>query len=81
MLSAENKKILWVPPGFAHGFLSLEEGTEFLYRCTEFYSPEHERSLLWNDPGLGIDWPLDGTPALSEKDAAGASLDSAEKFI
>jgi dTDP-4-dehydrorhamnose 3,5-epimerase len=81
MLSAENKKILWVPPGFAHGFLSLEEGTEFLYRCTEFYSPEHERSLLWNDPGLGIDWPLDGTPALSEKDAAGAALDSAEKFI
>ena len=79
-LSAENKKILWVPPGFGHGFLSLEEGAEFLYRCTEFYMPEYERSLLWNDADLGIDWPLDGAPALSPKDAAGVPLSSAEVF-
>lgn len=81
MLSAENKKILWVPPGFAHGFLTLKEDTEFLYRCTEFYSPEHERSLLWNDADLGIDWPLNGSPVLSTKDAVGTPLNSAEKFV
>ena len=80
-ISAENKKILWVPPGFGHGFLSLEEGTEFLYRCTEFYTPEYERSLLWNDANLAIDWPLDGAPALSAKDAAGVPLSSAELFV
>lgn len=79
-LSAENKRILWVPPGFGHGFLSLEDGTEFLYRCTEFYAPEYERSLLWNDPALGIDWPLEGEPLLSAKDAAGIPLAQAEVF-
>ncbi|NJM51012.1 MAG: dTDP-4-dehydrorhamnose 3,5-epimerase [Sphingomonadales bacterium] len=80
-LSAENKDILWVPPGFGHGFLSLEDGTEFLYRCTEFYAPEHERSLLWNDEQLAIDWPLDGAePALSAKDAAGVPFADAELF-
>jgi dTDP-4-dehydrorhamnose 3,5-epimerase len=81
VLSAENKKILWVPPGFAHGFLTLEEDTEFLYRCTEFYTPEYERSLLWNDAGLGIDWPSNGAPVLSTKDASGTSLGLAEKFL
>jgi dTDP-4-dehydrorhamnose 3,5-epimerase len=79
-LSAQNKKMLWVPPGFGHGFLSLEDGTEFLYRCTEFYAPEHERSLLWNDPQLAIDWPLDGEPALSAKDAVGLPLSEADVF-
>lgn len=80
ILSAENKRMLWVPPGFGHGFLSLEEGTEFLYRCTEFYAPEYERSLLWNYPVLAIDWPLEGEPALSAKDAAGLPLSEAEIF-
>ena len=82
VLSADNKRMLWVPPGFGHGFLSLEDGTEFLYRCTEFYAPEHERSLLWNDPQLAIDWPLYdiGEPALSAKDAAGVPFASAELF-
>ncbi len=80
ILSAENKKMLWVPPGFGHGFLSLEEGTEFVYRCTEFYAPEQERSLLWNDPALGVDWPLEGEPVLSAKDAAGIPLALAETF-
>lgn len=80
-LSGENKRMLWVPPGFAHGFLTLEDGTEFLYKCTKLYAPEHERSLLWNDPALGIDWPLNGTtPSLSAKDAAGTPLDQAECF-
>lgn len=75
MLTAENKHMLWVPAGFAHGFLSLEDGTEFLYKCTDFYAPEHERSILWNDPELGIDWPLDGiTPQLSDKDKAGSAF-------
>ncbi len=81
ILSAENKRMLWVPPGFGHGFLSLEDGTEFLYRCTEFYSPEHERTLLWNDKNLDIIWPLDGAPKLSSKDAEGVPFVSAELFI
>jgi dTDP-4-dehydrorhamnose 3,5-epimerase len=80
-LTAENKRMLWVPPGFAHGFLTLKDGTEFLYKCTDFYAPEHERSLLWNDPALGIDWPLnDMIPQLSVKDAAGTPLTQAEYF-
>ena len=78
-LSEANKRMLWVPPGFAHGFLSLLDNTEFLYKCTDFYAPEHERSLLWSDPAIGIDWPLDGaTPLLSGKDAAAAPLAEAE---
>ena len=78
-LSAVNKRMLWVPPGFAHGFLTLEDHTEFLYKCTDFYAPEHERSLLWSDPAIGIDWPLAGaTPLLSGKDAAAALLAEAE---
>ena len=81
-LSADNRKMLWVPPGFAHGFLSLEDGTEFLYKCTDFYAPEHERSILWSDPGIGIDWPLlpGEQPVLAGKDAAAPLLDDAEVF-
>lgn len=81
-LSAVNKRMFWVPPGFAHGFLSLQDGTEFLYKCTDFYAPEHERSLLWSDPDIGIDWPLpDGeAPSLSAKDAAGMPLAQADIY-
>ena len=80
ILSAENKKQLWVPEGFAHGFLVLSQTAEFLYKTTDYYSPEHQRSLLWNDPTLGIDWPLDGPPILAAKDAAAKPLAKAECF-
>ena len=81
VLSAENRRMLWVPEGFAHGFLVLSETAEFLYKTTDYYAPEHERSLLWNDPALGIDWPLAGRePLLKPKDAAGTPLASAETF-
>lgn len=81
-LSAGNRRMLWVPPGFAHGFLALEAGTELLYKCTDYYAPELERSLLWSDPDIGIDWPLEGVsePILSAKDRAGVALRSAEVF-
>lgn len=80
-LSASNRKMLWVPPGFAHGFLSLEEGTEFLYKCTDFYAPEHERSILWSDPDIGIDWPLsDQDPVLASKDSEAPLLRDAEVY-
>lgn len=81
-LSAENKRILWVPPGFGHGFLSLEDGTDFLYRCTDYYAPEYERSLSWKDPEIAIDWPLNGVvyPTLSEKDADAPTLADAEVY-
>jgi dTDP-4-dehydrorhamnose 3,5-epimerase len=80
-LSAENKHMLWIPPGFAHGFLSLRDGTEFLYKCTDLYSPEDDRSLLWSDPAIGIDWPLDGiVPALSAKDEAARPLAQADSY-
>lgn len=80
-LSADNQRMFWVPPGFAHGFLVLSETADFLYKATDYYAPEHERSLLWNDPELGIDWPLDGlTPQLAAKDAAAARLDQAECY-
>lgn len=71
-LSAENKRQLWVPPGLAHGFLVLSEAAEFLYKTTDYYAPQHERCIVWNDPTLAIDWPLEGEPILSPKDAAGA---------
>jgi dTDP-4-dehydrorhamnose 3,5-epimerase len=81
LLSAENKKQLWVPPGFAHGFLVLSETAEVLYKTTDYYAPQHERCILWNDPDIGIDWPLEGiTPILSEKDRAGQTLAAAEVF-
>ena len=81
-LTAENRRMLWVPPGFGHGFLSVEEGTELLYKCTDFYAPEHDRSLLWSDPRLGIEWPLEGIgePLLSPKDAAAVPLERAETY-
>jgi dTDP-4-dehydrorhamnose 3,5-epimerase len=79
-LSAENKRMMWVPEGFAHGFLVLSETAEFLYKTTDFYAPEHERSLLWNDPALGIKWPVDIEPTLKPKDAQGAPLARAETF-
>lgn len=81
VLSADNKRMLWVPPGFAHGFVVLSEAAEFLYKTTDYYAPEFERSLLWNDPALGIDWKLNGaTPLLAAKDQAGKLLKDAEVF-
>lgn len=81
-LSEANKHMLWVPPGFAHGFYVLSEAADFLYKCTDFYAPEHERALIWNDPTVGVDWPLvDGkAPRLSEKDAAARTLDEVECY-
>lgn len=71
ILSAENKKQMWIPPGFAHGFLTLSETAEFLYKTTDYYSPEHERCIQWNDPHLAVHWPLGEEPVLSVKDVAG----------
>ena len=79
-LSAENRCQLWVPPGFAHGFVVTSDVAECLYKTTDYWAPEHERSLLWNDPELGIDWPLSGPPILSGKDGAGMPLAQAEVF-
>ncbi len=79
-LSAQNRRMLWVPAGFAHGFLVLSEGAEFLYKTTDYYAPEYERTLLWNDPALAIDWPLEGAPVLKPKDAAGVPLAEAETY-
>jgi len=79
-LSAENKRMLWVPAGFAHGFLVLSATAEFLYKTTDFYSPEHEVSICWNDTDIGIEWPLDGAPSLSGKDSAGMAFSDAPKF-
>lgn len=79
-LSADNKRQLWVPPGFAHGFTVLSESAEFLYKTTDYWYPEFERSLLWNDPALSIPWPLQGLPTLAAKDAAGTPLKEAEAF-
>lgn len=80
-LSAANKRMFWVPPGFAHGFVALEDGTDFLYKCVGAYTPANEHSLLWNDPEVGIEWPLEGlTPQLSAKDAAGTPLSRIEAF-
>jgi len=79
-LSAENKRQLWVPEGFAHGFVVTSESAEFLYKTTDYWYPEHERCLLWNDSALGIEWPLSGEPLLAAKDAAGRRLGDAEVF-
>jgi len=79
-LSAENKKMLWIPPGFAHGFLVLSEYAEFLYKTTDYWAPEHERCIIWKDSDLAIDWPLQGEPLLSAKDAAGRPFSEAEIF-
>ena len=82
VLSGDNKKQLWVPEGFAHGFYVMSESAEFVYKCTDYYAPEHEVSLLWNDPALAIQWPLvdDVTPSLSAKDKVGLSFEHAPTF-
>lgn len=80
ILSAENKKQLWIPPGFAHGFLTLSDSAEFLYKTTDYYSPEHERCIRWNDPALAIKWPLQGEPQVSAKDVAGASFPELSEY-
>jgi dTDP-4-dehydrorhamnose 3,5-epimerase len=80
ILSAGNHRQLWVPEGFGHGFVVLSDSAEFLYKTTDYYAPQHERCVAWNDPELAIDWRLDGAPSLSAKDAQGAPLRSAEVF-
>jgi dTDP-4-dehydrorhamnose 3,5-epimerase len=80
ILSADNKHQLWIPPGFAHGFITLSETAEFLYKTTAFYAPECERCIAWNDPEIGIEWPFEGTPSLSGKDQLGKALSEAEVF-
>ncbi|QFY41416.1 dTDP-4-dehydrorhamnose 3,5-epimerase [Candidatus Methylospira mobilis] len=79
-LSMENKRLLWLPPGFAHGFLVLSDVAEFLYKTTDFYAPEHERCIAWNDPDIGIQWPIQGEPVLSAKDRQAPPLAEAERF-
>ena len=81
ILSAENKLQMWIPPGFAHGFLTLSDTAEFLYKTTDYYSPAHERAIRWDDPEIGIDWPLiAATPILAAKDANASPLEKAEVF-
>ena len=80
VLSAENKRQMWIPAGFAHGFLVLADDTEFLYKTTDFYAPQHEYCIKWDDTSIGIQWPLQGAPLLSAKDNLGASLHDAKKF-
>jgi dTDP-4-dehydrorhamnose 3,5-epimerase len=77
-LSAENKRLLWIPPGFAHGFLALSETTEFLYKATDYYSPKHERCIRWNDPDINVVWPLNQQPIVSGKDAQGGAFIDAD---
>jgi len=79
-LSAQSKRMAWIPPGFAHGFLVVSDSAEVLYKATDYYAPEHERSLLWSDPALGIRWPLAGAPVLADKDRRGTPLAAAEVF-
>lgn len=79
-LSGENHRQFWVPAGFAHGFYVLSESADFLYKTTDYYAPEHERSLLWNDPEVGIEWPIAEPPQLSAKDSAGKRLSEVELF-
>lgn len=79
-LSAENKRMAWIPPGFAHGFVVLSDFAEFLYKTTDYWSPEHERCILWNDPALAIDWQTGEVPQLSAKDREGRLLAEAEVF-
>jgi len=79
-LSASNRRMMWIPEGFAHGFLVLSEIAEFLYKTSDYYAPEQERTLLWNDPGVGVQWPLVGAPVLKPKDAAGTPLAAVDTF-
>ncbi|MCA8199745.1 dTDP-4-dehydrorhamnose 3,5-epimerase [Burkholderia sp. AU33545] len=80
VLSADNCRQLWIPPGFAHGFMVLSESAQFLYKTTDYWYPEHERGIVWNDPSIGIEWPIDGMPVLANKDAAAPQLADAEVF-
>lgn len=80
VLSAANRRMLWVPPGFAHGFVVLSDSAEFLYKTTDYWYPEHERTLLWSDPALAIPWPIAAAPTLAAKDAAGRLLANAEVY-
>jgi dTDP-4-dehydrorhamnose 3,5-epimerase len=80
ILSAENHRMLWIPPGLAHGFLVVSEGAHVLYKATDFYVPESERTIVWNDPELAIEWPLGSVPILSAKDSKGTSFRAAETF-
>lgn len=79
-LSADNKRQLWIPEGFAHGFMVTSDSAEFLYKTTDYWAPQYERSILWNDPAIGIDWPLEGEPLLSGKDKLGTLLADADVF-
>jgi dTDP-4-dehydrorhamnose 3,5-epimerase len=79
-LSADNHRQLWIPPGFAHGFLVLSDAADFLYKTTDYYAPEHERSVVWNDPAMGIGWPAEVTPVLSARDQTAMPLRDAEVF-
>lgn len=80
LLSAENNRQMWIPEGFAHGFVVTSEYAEFLYKTTDYWAPEYERSILWSDPAIGIEWPIDGAPILSAKDQASSLLKFAEVF-
>lgn len=80
VLSAENKRQLWIPPGFAHGFFVMCDDTEYLYKTTDYYSPQHELCIRWDDPNIGIEWPITQAPILSGKDQLGLSLSEAEVF-
>ena len=80
VLSAENKRQLWIPPGFAHGFLVMRDDTEYLYKVTDYYAPQHERCIRWDDPAIGIEWPVTQAPILSGKDQQGVALLQAEVF-
>jgi dTDP-4-dehydrorhamnose 3,5-epimerase len=79
-LSADNKKMLWIPPGFAHGFIVVSEAADFVYKTTDYWYPEHERTLLWSDPALHIRWPLASAPIVTPRDAAGSPLAAAETY-
>ena len=79
-LSSENKRMIWVPVGFGHGFRVVSETAHVMYKTTDFYAPEHERTILWNDPQIGIDWKLDGDPIVSAKDQKGVRFEQAETF-
>lgn len=80
ILSAENKKQFWIPPGFAHGFVTLSKTAEFFYKTTDYYSPEHERSIIWSDENLAVSWPISGIPLVSGRDAAAPKFVSADTF-
>jgi dTDP-4-dehydrorhamnose 3,5-epimerase len=80
-LSAENQRQMWIPAGFAHGFVVTSESAEFLYKTTDYWAPEHERCIVWNDPAIGIEWPLEVAPLLSDKDRQGKLLSDAEVFL